>query len=100
MNWAAECAGCPRPPEFIECPLGCGLKYYAPGQPLTDVQFWRYGPWRMSVHLASRQPGMRCQRPLLDGPVSFTIPTADDENAAGTTTTTEEKRNGMGPESN
>lgn len=94
---APKCAGCPRPLEFIECPHGCGLKYYAPDQRLTSEQFWRHGPWRMSIHLAGRRAGSRCVRPLFDGPVSFTIPTADEP--AGEHTTTEEEKHGLGSES-
>lgn len=86
---APKCPGCPQPLEFIDCPHGCGLRYFAPGQKLTSEQFWRYGPWRMSIHLR-RKPGSRCVRPLFDGPVSFTIPT----------TTEEETTNELGPQPN
>lgn len=76
---AAECPGCPRPLQWISCPHGCGLRYLAPDQKLTAAQFWRYGSWRMNVHLAGRAPGSRCVAPLFDGPVSFDVPTIAEE---------------------
>lgn len=67
-------------PKFIECPFGCGLKYFAEDQPLTVAEFWRYGPWRMSVHTCGRTPGdgSRCVRPLYDARPYFTVPRLDE----------------------
>lgn len=82
-----KCPGCPRPLEFIDCPHGCGLQYLAAGQRISTDYFWRYGAWRMSVHLTN-WPG-RCVKPLMDGPPRLgPIPETTDE--------TEEANHGMG----
>lgn len=91
---ARESCPAERPPRLVECPRGCGLKYLAAGQRMTMNQFWRYGPWRMAVHLAT--PG-RCARPLFDGPVQLTAPKSDDVDAdSADTTTTEESEHHNG----
>ena len=74
----ANCPQAPRALKFIDCPHGCGLRYLAGGQKLNTDQFWRYGPWRMRVHLIGNPGGRRpCHRPLFDGPVQLHQPTEE-----------------------
>lgn len=81
---------CPadKPLELVECPHRCGLVYYAPGQKLSAEKFWRYGPWRMQLHVLGNEDGhRRCVRPLFDGPVQFHSTKAEQA------TTDEEREN-------
>lgn len=46
------------PPKITECPRGCGYQVIA--EPKGAEQFWRYGPWRLQIHLLAP----KCYRPL------------------------------------
>ena len=67
---SAARSSCPleQPLKFDQCPRGCGLRYLAADQPMSREDFWRRGPWRMAIHLATPGP---CVRPLFDRTVRF-----------------------------
>lgn len=77
-----------RPPfKWDECPHGCGFRALAADQKMSADEFWIAGPWKMSVHLASRKPGDRCGRTFYQGPPNFTVPELDENGELITTTT-------------
>ena len=80
--------------KWDECPFGCGIKFLAEDQTLTSEQFWSYGPWRMSVHVAGRTPGdgRKCGRPLFNRPLLGTVPTPEPKQGD----TTEEETHAVG----